>query len=190
MVENDATPILGIKACENLKLVKRTTTVTSDDILSEDSNVFQGIGCLKGKHTIKIDETVTPKAHPPRKVPGSCSKHDCCVLTLRGLCCPPTELDRGDDEVDRTEVIRTCINPVFSKVYTVDFYFEEVQRLRFEVHDIGSNHLHNGVKDSEILGGMECTLGQIISQRKLSKSLLKHGNTAGKSSITVGDSSV
>ncbi|XP_038652494.1 copine-4 [Scyliorhinus canicula] len=88
-------------------------------------------------------------------------------------------------EVDRTEVIRTCINPVFSKVYTVDFYFEEVQRLRFEVHDIGSNHLHNGVKDNEILGGMECTLGQIISQRKLSKSLLKHGNTAGKSSITV-----
>ncbi|XP_043575525.1 copine-4 [Chiloscyllium punctatum] len=88
-------------------------------------------------------------------------------------------------EVDRTEVIRTCINPIFSKVYTVDFYFEEVQRLRFEVHDIGSNHLHNGVKDSEILGGMECTLGQIISQRKLSKSLMKHGNTAGKSSITV-----
>ncbi|XP_069767335.1 copine-4 isoform X5 [Narcine bancroftii] len=32
---------------------------------------------------------------------------------------------------------------------------------------------------------MECTLGQIISQRKLSKSLLKQGNTAGKSSITV-----
>uniref|UniRef100_UPI00398E3B75 copine-4-like n=1 Tax=Pristiophorus japonicus TaxID=55135 RepID=UPI00398E3B75 len=88
-------------------------------------------------------------------------------------------------EVDRTEVIRTCINPVFSKVYTVDFYFEEVQRLRFEVHDIGSNHLHNGVKDADILGGMECTLGQIISQRKLSKSLLKQGNTAGKSSITV-----
>ncbi|XP_069767311.1 copine-4 isoform X2 [Narcine bancroftii] len=88
-------------------------------------------------------------------------------------------------EVDRTEVIRTCINPVFSKVYTVDFYFEEVQRLRFEVHDIDSNHLHNGVKDAEFLGGMECTLGQIISQRKLSKSLLKQGNTAGKSSITV-----
>ncbi|XP_051871621.1 copine-4 isoform X2 [Pristis pectinata] len=88
-------------------------------------------------------------------------------------------------EVDRTEVIRTCINPVFSKVYTVDFYFEEVQRLRFEVHDIGSNHLHNGVKDAEFLGGMECTLGQIISQRKLSKSLLKQGNTAGKSSITL-----
>ncbi|XP_075443215.1 copine-4 [Ascaphus truei] len=86
-------------------------------------------------------------------------------------------------EVDRTEVIRTCISPIFSKIFTVDFYFEEVQRLRFEVHDISSNH--NGLKDADFLGGMECTLGQIVSQRKLSKSLLKHGNTAGKSSITV-----
>ncbi|XP_013913952.1 PREDICTED: copine-4 isoform X3 [Thamnophis sirtalis] len=86
-------------------------------------------------------------------------------------------------EVDRTEVIKTCINPVFSKLFTVDFYFEEVQRLRFEVHDISSNH--NGLKEADFLGGMECTLGQIVSQRKLSKSLLKHGNTAGKSSITV-----
>uniref|UniRef100_A0A8C2UVC5 Copine 4 n=1 Tax=Chinchilla lanigera TaxID=34839 RepID=A0A8C2UVC5_CHILA len=86
-------------------------------------------------------------------------------------------------EVDRTEVIRTCINPVYSKLFTVDFYFEEVQRLRFEVHDISGNH--NGLKEADFLGGMECTLGQIVSQRKLSKSLLKHGNTAGKSSITV-----
>ncbi|EHB09814.1 Copine-4 [Heterocephalus glaber] len=85
--------------------------------------------------------------------------------------------------VDRTEVIRTCINPVYSKLFTVDFYFEEVQRLRFEVHDISSNH--NGLKEADFLGGMECTLGQIVSQRKLSKSLLKQGNTAGKSSITV-----
>jgi len=56
-------------------------------------------------------------------------------------------------------VIRTCINPVFSKLFTVDFYFEEVQRLRFEVHDISSNH--NGLKEADFLGGMECTLGQV-----------------------------
>uniref|UniRef100_H3A3X4 Copine 4 n=1 Tax=Latimeria chalumnae TaxID=7897 RepID=H3A3X4_LATCH len=85
--------------------------------------------------------------------------------------------------VDRTEVIRSCITPIFSKVFTVDFYFEEVQRLRFEVYDISSNH--NGLKDADFLGGMECTLGQIVSQKKLSKSLLKQGNTSGKSSITV-----
>ncbi|KAJ3608645.1 hypothetical protein NHX12_023176, partial [Muraenolepis orangiensis] len=82
-------------------------------------------------------------------------------------------------EVDRTEVIRSSINPVFSKVFLVDFYFEEVQRLRFELLDISS--AHNGLRDADFLGAMECTLGQ----RKLSKALLKQGNTAGKSSITV-----
>ncbi|XP_026870743.1 copine-4 [Electrophorus electricus] len=86
-------------------------------------------------------------------------------------------------EVDRSEVIRSSISPVFSKVFTVDYYFEEVQRLRFELHDISNNH--NGLKEADFLGAMECTLGQIVSQRKLSKALLKHGNTAGKSSITV-----
>ncbi|XP_039534827.1 copine-4 [Pimephales promelas] len=86
-------------------------------------------------------------------------------------------------EVDRTEIIRSSISPVFSKVFTVDYYFEEVQRLRFELHDISSNH--NGLKEADFLGAMECTLGQIVSQRKLSKALLKQGNTSGKSSITV-----
>uniref|UniRef100_A0A8C4ZB24 Copine IVb n=1 Tax=Gadus morhua TaxID=8049 RepID=A0A8C4ZB24_GADMO len=85
--------------------------------------------------------------------------------------------------VDRTEVIRSSINPVFSKVFLVDFYFEEVQRLRFELLDISSGH--NGLRDADFLGAMECTLGQIVSQRKLTKALLKQGNTAGKSSITV-----
>ncbi|KAK2836738.1 hypothetical protein Q7C36_014607 [Tachysurus vachellii] len=86
-------------------------------------------------------------------------------------------------EVDRTEVIRSSISPVFSKVFTVDYYFEEVQRLRFELHDISSNH--NGLKEADFLGALECTLGQIVSQRKISKALLKQGNTSGKSSITI-----
>ncbi|XP_055749439.1 copine-4-like isoform X2 [Salvelinus fontinalis] len=86
-------------------------------------------------------------------------------------------------EVDRTEVIRSSISPVFSKVFLVDFYFEEVQRLRYELHDISP--AHNGLRDTDCLGAMECTLGQIVSQRKLSKALLKQGNATSKSSITV-----
>ncbi|KAJ3598611.1 hypothetical protein NHX12_002117 [Muraenolepis orangiensis] len=85
--------------------------------------------------------------------------------------------------VDRTEVIRSCINPTYSKVFTLDFYFEEVQRLRFELNDISSNH--NGLKEADFLGSVECTLGQIISQRKLSKALLRPGGTVGKAIITV-----
>ncbi|XP_046889802.1 copine-4 isoform X1 [Hypomesus transpacificus] len=86
-------------------------------------------------------------------------------------------------EVDRTEVIRSSISPTFSKIFTLDFYFEEVQRLRYELYDISSSH--NGLKEETFLGAMECTLGQIVSQRKLSKALLKQGSTVGKSSILI-----
>uniref|UniRef100_A0A4W6DTQ2 Copine 4 n=1 Tax=Lates calcarifer TaxID=8187 RepID=A0A4W6DTQ2_LATCA len=86
-------------------------------------------------------------------------------------------------EVDRTEVIRSCVNPTYSKVFTLDFYFEEVQRLRFELYDINSSH--NGLKEADFLGSVECTLGQIISQRKLSKALVRPGGTVGKVIITI-----
>lgn len=62
-------------------------------------------------------------------------------------------------QVDRTEVIRSCVNPTYSKVFKLDFYFEEVQRLRFELYDINSSH--NGLKEADFLGSVECTLGQV-----------------------------
>lgn len=62
-------------------------------------------------------------------------------------------------QVDRTEVIRSCVNPTYSKVFTLDFYFEEVQRLRFELYDVNSSH--NGLKEAIFLGSVECTLGQV-----------------------------
>lgn len=58
--------------------------------------------------------------------------------------------------MDRTEVIDSCIHPSFSKVFTLDFYFEEVQRLRFELYDI-----IDGVGGADFLGSVEVTLGQV-----------------------------
>ncbi|XP_037309827.1 copine-4 isoform X1 [Pungitius pungitius] len=83
-------------------------------------------------------------------------------------------------EVDRTEVIRSSVNPTYSKVFTLDFYFEEVQRLRLELYDINS-----ALKEADFLGSVECTLGQIISQRKLCKALLRPGGTVSKTIITI-----
>ncbi|XP_028435615.1 copine-4 [Perca flavescens] len=85
--------------------------------------------------------------------------------------------------VDRTEVIRSCVNPTYSKVFTLDFYFEEVQRLRLELYDVNSSH--NGLREADFLGSLECTLGQIVSQRKLCKALLRPGGSVGKSIITI-----
>lgn len=56
-------------------------------------------------------------------------------------------------------MIRSCVNPTYSKVFTLDFYFEEVQRLRFELYDINSNH--NGLREADFLGSVECTLAQV-----------------------------
>ncbi|XP_070118269.1 copine-7 isoform X4 [Equus przewalskii] len=88
-------------------------------------------------------------------------------------------------QVDRTEVVRSSLHPVFSKVFTLDYYFEEVQRLRFEVYDThGPSSL--SCQDDDFLGGMECTLGQIVAQKKMTRALLlKFGRHAGKSTITV-----
>ncbi|KAL0187831.1 hypothetical protein M9458_014930, partial [Cirrhinus mrigala] len=61
--------------------------------------------------------------------------------------------------MDRTEVIKSNLNPVFAKVLMLDYYFEEVQKLRFEVYDIHGAH-SIGTRDDDFLGGVECTLGQ------------------------------
>uniref|UniRef100_A0A3P8SWC4 Copine 7 n=1 Tax=Amphiprion percula TaxID=161767 RepID=A0A3P8SWC4_AMPPE len=84
----------------------------------------------------------------------------------------------------RTEVIKSNLHPVFGKVFLLDYYFEEVQKLRFEVYDIHGTH-SIGTRDDDFLGGVECTLGQIVAQKKMVKPLLlKYGKYAGKSTIT------
>lgn len=88
-------------------------------------------------------------------------------------------------EVDRSEVIKSNLNPVFAKIFTVDYYFEEVQKLRFEVYD-SHGQAGVGAHDDDFLGGMECTVGQIVAQKRVTKPLfLKYGKFAGKSTITV-----
>lgn len=39
------------------------------DVFKEYADVFEGTGCLEGEHTIRNDKSVTPRLHPPRKIP-------------------------------------------------------------------------------------------------------------------------
>ncbi|CAN9506506.1 unnamed protein product [Ophioblennius macclurei] len=87
-------------------------------------------------------------------------------------------------EIGRTEKIQNCLNPKFSKSLLLDYYFEMVQKLRFEVYDIDSDS--GSLQGADFLGALECTLGQIVSSRKLTRPLLlKDKNPAGKGTITV-----
>ncbi|XP_034027652.1 copine-3-like isoform X2 [Thalassophryne amazonica] len=87
-------------------------------------------------------------------------------------------------EVGRTEKIMNCLNPKFSKTFVIDYHFEMVQKLKFEVHDIDSENC--SLRDADFLGQMECTLGQIVSSRTLTRPLLRKDQTpAGKGTITI-----
>lgn len=51
------------------------------------------------------------------------------------------------------------LNPSFSKTFIIDYYFEMVQKLRFELYDIDSDC--SSLQDADFLGELECTLGQV-----------------------------
>nr|XP_015220553.1 PREDICTED: copine-1 isoform X3 [Lepisosteus oculatus]XP_015220554.1 PREDICTED: copine-1 isoform X3 [Lepisosteus oculatus]XP_015220555.1 PREDICTED: copine-1 isoform X3 [Lepisosteus oculatus] len=96
-------------------------------------------------------------------------------------------LNSGGDkwvELDRTEKIKNCQDPEFSKKLRVDYYFEKVQTLKFGIYDIDNKSTDLG--DDDYLGGFECTLGQVVSSKKLIRPLeLKKGKPAGKGTITI-----
>ena len=58
-------------------LVKRSSIQSSDDVqrkaaaplhefMREYQDLFDGLGCLPGKHTIKVDQSVYPVIYPLR----------------------------------------------------------------------------------------------------------------------------
>lgn len=64
-----------------------------------------------------------------------------------------------------------CLNPKFSKTLVIDYYFEMVQKLRFDVYDIDSDSC--SLRDADFLGQMECTLGQ-VSHLSLQQRVIHH----------------
>ncbi|XP_029842847.2 copine-8 isoform X1 [Ixodes scapularis] len=84
------------------------------------------------------------------------SKSDpmCVVLMCRGG-------SQQYSEIGRTEVIKNTQDPDFIKKFTEDYYFEESQKMRFEVYDADSKSQR--LEDHDFLGSMDCTLGEIVS---------------------------
>lgn len=61
--------------------------------------------------------------------------------------------------MERTERIKNCLNPKFSKTFVIDYYFEVVQKLKFGIYDIDNKTIE--LSDDDFLGECECTLGQV-----------------------------
>ncbi|XP_053268228.1 copine-3 isoform X2 [Pleuronectes platessa] len=87
-------------------------------------------------------------------------------------------------EIGRTEKINNSLNPSFSKTFVIDYYFEMVQKLKFEVYDIDSENC--SLQEADFLGEVECTLGQVVSSKKITRPLvMKNKSPAGKGTITI-----
>ncbi|KAK1172096.1 copine-3-like isoform X1 [Acipenser oxyrinchus oxyrinchus] len=87
-------------------------------------------------------------------------------------------------EVGRTEQVKNCLNPQFAKKFVIDYYFELVQKLKFGVYDVDNKTID--LSDDDFLGEIECTVGQIVSSKKLTRPLvLKNQKPAGKGTISI-----
>ena len=81
IVDLNAEPVLGAKSCSAMGLVKRIHRVDTPisrkvsnsnvpaDIFAEFSDNFEGLGLVPIKHKIRIDDSVEPVVHPPRRTP-------------------------------------------------------------------------------------------------------------------------
>lgn len=72
-------------------------------------------------------------------------------------------------EVGRTEVIWNTLNPDFVKKFVLDYFFEESQKLKFELYDVDS--LTDDLSKHDFLGRAECSLAEIVSSNSLKKAL-------------------
>ena len=68
VTEMDSTAILGVEACQRLGLIERLCSA-GVDITEKCADSFEGLGCLPGEYKIKLDPSVPPVVHGPRKVP-------------------------------------------------------------------------------------------------------------------------
>uniref|UniRef100_A0A8C7EZI0 Copine II n=1 Tax=Oncorhynchus kisutch TaxID=8019 RepID=A0A8C7EZI0_ONCKI len=93
------------------------------------------------------------------------------------------EVDSSWIEIGRTETAVNNLNPVFGVKFKVDYHFEEVQKLKFALFD--EDKCSSQLYEHDFLGEYICTLGVIVSNKKLHRPLtLANSKPAGKGTIT------
>lgn len=121
LVDGLRQPLLGLKTCIALGLIKRVHVINKEkvtqkekakatDWVKEYRDVFKGIGRLPGEHKIKLRADAEPVIHPARKVPVALKKR--LREKLEALIEEPTEwvnslviLEKSDKD------LRLCIDP-------------------------------------------------------------------------------
>lgn len=89
IIEGNFAAIIGVKDCAKMRMIYRNVSVLQNETKTEQPNnhkketnsikhqfkdVFQGLGELPGTYKIKVDTTVRPVIHAPRRVPHAFKK--------------------------------------------------------------------------------------------------------------------
>ena len=82
IVDSSVPSVLGSSTCRDIGLIQRLYNIHANempqqkkdlpqDIESSYKDLFEGLGCMPDTYSIKVDPSVKPVIHPPRKVPIS-----------------------------------------------------------------------------------------------------------------------
>lgn len=100
IIDANAPPVLGMRACLDLNLIKIIHTVNAQpkpytNIMDEYADVFEGIGLFAGECTIHLKLGATPVVCPPRHIPSA----------LR------SRLKDELDDIEKMDIIQKVIEP-------------------------------------------------------------------------------
>lgn len=128
IVDTSAPPVLAMKACRDLNLVKivmavneekETLDIDSQSILEEYADVFQGIGEFPGECNFRVNPDITPVACPPRRIPIALRgrlKDELDSMERNDIICKVTEPTDWVNalvvvEKPKTGKLRVCLDP-------------------------------------------------------------------------------
>lgn len=100
------------------------------------------------------------------------------------------KLDGMLEELGRTEVIMNTLNPAWITKLTINYQFEIVQQLVFQIYDIDTKYHNTPVKmlklnEQDYLGEASCTLSEIVTKHDRSLTL-KLNYRIGPPSVHLG----
>ena len=127
VVDTQSSPVLSLQACLSLQLIQLVLSVeqqragspSTQEVLHQYSDIFDGLGLFPGEYSIKLDPTVQPVVHAPRRVPLALKpqlKEELDRMTRDGVV---VKVDEPTDWVNslvivekpRTKRLRLCLDP-------------------------------------------------------------------------------
>lgn len=118
LVEGEYPAILGQASSVELGVVRRVDSIKTESILEEFSDCFEGIGCLKRNHKIRVNPEVRPTVNRARRIPLSLEgkvKEELDKMEASGII---TRVDQPTEWVNSMVVVekknhevRICLDP-------------------------------------------------------------------------------